>query len=54
MLVSWSIVLAIYCKDMFFLSTTPFCFGVLGEENSWRTPCVSEKYSNCLFLNSSP
>lgn len=30
-LFSWIMVLAISCKDLFFLSTTPFCYGVLGE-----------------------
>ena len=53
-LFSWSLVLAISCKDLFFLYTTPFCCGVLGEENSWMIPCFSQKISNGLFSNSPP
>jgi hypothetical protein len=34
---------AISRKDLVFLSTTPFYCGVLGEEKSWRIPCVSQQ-----------
>jgi len=47
-------VLAISCKDLFFLSTTPFYCGVLGEENSWIIPCFSQNISNGSFSNSPP
>jgi hypothetical protein len=47
-------VIAISCKGVFFLSPTPFCCGVLGEENSWRIACFSQKFSNSSFSNSSP
>jgi hypothetical protein len=47
-------VLAISCKDLFFLSTTPFCCGVLGEENSWRIPWFSQKISKGSLANSPP
>jgi len=47
-------VLAISCKDLFFLSTTPVCCGVVGEEKSWMIPCFSQKASNGSFLNSPP
>jgi len=47
-------VLGISCKVLFFLYTTPFCCGVLGEENSWIIPCFSQKISNGSFSNSPP
>lgn len=42
------------CKDMFFLSTTPFYSGVIGEDNSWRIPYFSHKNSKGSFSNSPP
>src|ERR1044072_6521532 len=33
---------AISCKVLFFLSTTPFCCGVLGQEKSWDMPILNK------------
>ena len=51
---SKSMVLAIYCKDLFFLSITPFCWGVLGEEKLWEMSFSLQKFSKAWFSNSPP
>jgi len=38
---SFNIVLASSSSDLFFLSTTPFCCGVLGAEKLCLMPCFS-------------
>ena len=54
MLVSLTMVLEISCKVLFFRSTTPFCWGVLGQEKSWEMPFSLKNSSNFLFSNSPP
>ena len=46
--------LAISWIIMFFLSTTSFCWGVIGAENSWDIPDLVQKDSIYEFLNSLP
>ncbi|PNY10276.1 cysteine-rich receptor-like protein kinase, partial [Trifolium pratense] len=41
-------------KVLFFLSTTPFYCGVMGEENSWMMPSEAQKSENLEFSNSFP
>ena len=50
-LYSSSIVLAISMSVRFFLSTTPFCWGVYVAENSCEIPSSSRKVSTFAFLN---
>ena len=38
----------------FFLTTTPFCYGVFRAENSFLIPCSLQNASNLAFLNSFP
>ena len=47
-----NIALAISWMILFFLSITPFCWGVIGVENSWVVPALMQKDSNWEFLNS--
>src|ERR1044072_3595169 len=42
------------CNVLFLLSTTPFCYGVLGQEKSWEMPLESKRFSKSLFSNSPP
>ena len=49
-----NIALAISWITPFFLSTTPFCWGVIGAENSWDIPDLVQKDSIYEFLNSLP
>src|SRR6266498_5121134 len=51
-LYSSSIVLAASMRVRFFLSTTPFCCGVYGAENSCLIPSSSRNFSMLVFLNS--
>ena len=44
--------LAIYWMTLFFLSTTPFCWGVIGAENSWDISDLVQKDSIYEFSNS--
>ena len=53
-LYSWSIVLAISTIVLFFLSTTPFYWGVLGEENVCEMPFSLQNVLKNSFLNSVP
>jgi len=53
-LVSFKSVLASSSKDLFFLSTTPFCYGVLGVEKQCLIPNFSQNFSNFSFWNSPP
>ena len=53
-LYSSSIVLAISMSVLFLRSTTPFCCGVYGAENSCVMPKVSRYVSRPVFLNSVP
>lgn len=53
-IVWWSMILAISCKEIIFLSITWFCCVVIGKENSWKIPCFSRKFSNDSFSNSPP
>ena len=46
--------LAISWITMFFLSTTPFYWGVIGVENSWDIPDLVQKDSIYEFSNSLP
>jgi len=41
-------------RDLFFLSTTPFCQGVLGAEKLWKIPSFSQYELNFSFWNSPP
>src|ERR1044072_8226922 len=50
----WIMVRAISCNVLFFLSTTPFCCEVLGQEKSWDMPFESKRFSRSLFSNSPP
>ena len=54
MLVSLIMVLAISCKVLFFLSTTPFCCEVIGQDKSWEIPFSSNRFSKYLFSNYPP
>jgi len=36
-------------RDLFFLSTTPFYWGVLGAEKLWKIPSFSQKTLNFSF-----
>ncbi|KAF5757203.1 hypothetical protein HanXRQr2_Chr17g0823801 [Helianthus annuus] len=47
-------VLAASIKVLFFLSTTPFCSGVLEMLYCLTIPFFTQKASNSLFLNSVP
>src|SRR5438045_9511529 len=47
-------VLAASMRVRFFLSTTPFCCGVYGAENSCLIPSSSRNSSILVFLNSVP
>ena len=49
-----SITLAISWITRFFLFTTPFCWRVLGAENSILIPFFAQNDSNLAFLNSFP
>ena len=51
---SASMVLAASIRVLFFLSTTPFCSGVLGMLNCLAIPFDTQNSSNSLFLNSVP
>ncbi|MFS7952032.1 hypothetical protein Hanom_Chr07g00602171 [Helianthus anomalus] len=51
---SSSMVLAVSIKVLFFLSTTPFCSGVLGMLYCLTIPFFTQKASNSLFLNFVP
>ena len=53
-LYSWSIILAISTRVLFFLSTIPFYLGVLGEENVCKIPFSLQKVLNNSFLNLIP
>ena len=53
-LVFISIVLAISMSVLFLRSTTPFCYGMYGAENSCVMPKVSRYVSRPVFLNSMP
>ena len=46
--------LAISWITLFFLSTTPFCWGGIGAENSWDIPDLVQKDSIYEFSNSLP
>ena len=50
--VSFKRVLAISSRALFFLSTTPFCWGVLGAEKLCSIPCSSQNNSKSLFSKS--
>lgn len=41
-------------NNLFFLSTTSFCFGVLETDSSLLIPCYSQNRLNSLELNSPP
>ncbi|MFS7975642.1 hypothetical protein Hanom_Chr10g00882971 [Helianthus anomalus] len=47
-------VLTASIKVLFFLSTTPFCYGVLGMLYCLTIPFFTQKASNSLFFNSVP
>ena len=49
-----SIALAISCRVLFFLSTTPFCWGVLGAAYRCLIPWLWQNLSNSSFWNSPP
>ena len=49
-----SMALAISWITLFFLSTTPFCWGVIEAENSWEIPDLVLNDSIYEFLNSLP
>ena len=52
---SLNIVLDAFTKDLFFLSTTPFCYGVLGAEYCREIPFSFLQNSfRIAFLNSVP
>ena len=51
---SLKMVLASSSRDLFFLSITSFCWGVLGAEKLWKFPNFSQKPMNLSFWNSSP
>ena len=51
---SQSNVLTHSCKVLFFLSTTLFCYGVRGTENSCLIPFLLQKSENNSFSNSPP
>ena len=53
-LVSLIMVLAISCNVLFFRFTTPFCWGVLGQEKSCEIPFSLKNISSFLFSNSPP
>ena len=52
MLLVFSMTLAISCKVLFFILTTPFCYRVLGPENSCSRPLFPHIFSNKDFSNS--
>ena len=51
-LLIFNMTLAISWTTLFFLSTTPFCWGVLGVENSFFVPWSLQKDMSLEFLNS--
>ena len=53
-LASSNIVLPASIRVLFFLSTTPFCWGVPGAENCWVIPLTLQNSSITEFLNSVP
>ena len=54
MLLLFNMTLAISWITLFFLSTTPFCWGVLGAENSCLVPWSLQKDPSLEFSNSLP
>ena len=50
----YNMALAISWITLFFLSTTPFCWGVIGLENSWDIPDLVQKDSIYEFSNYLP
>ena len=51
---SFNIVLAASTKVMFFLSTTPFCCGVLGAVYCQEIPFSVQNLFKIVFLNNVP
>jgi len=51
---SFNMVLTISHTTMFFLSTTPFCWGVLVVENCLLIPRSSHKLLNVFYVNAPP
>ena len=49
-----SMALTISWITLFFLSTTPFCWGVIGAKNSWEIPDLVQNDSIYEFSNSLP
>ena len=54
MSLSLIIALSIYWTDLFWHSTTPFCWGVPGIVYSLLIPCLSQNYLKSLNRNSPP
>jgi len=54
MSLSFIISLAIWWTDLFWRSTTPFCWGVPGIIYSLLIPCLSQNYLKSLDINSPP
>ena len=48
------IFLAFSWMSLFFLLTTPFCWGAIGAENSWAMPTSIQKCFNWEFSDSLP